>query len=113
MPTRYEKPQGLSQTTPEQMNPTPEVKAQILQLLHEGKTAQALACCEGFGEEYLLLKKELNTAKGQSDTSLTASEYFEAIKSRINYSLLELMGQLPDSSIPSTSLLSKFRNLFK
>jgi hypothetical protein len=88
-------------------------KAEILQLLQEQKTEKALERCQSYGDAYLLLHAQFSVAQKEWRKNLTASEYFEAIKSRINYSLLELMGQLPDSSIPSKSILSKFRNLFK
>ncbi len=73
--------------------PSPALKAKILQFLHERKTEQALALCVGLGDPFLLLQLRFNAAKNQGGKDLPAVEYFEAIQSKINYSLQELMGQ--------------------
>ncbi len=94
-----------------QENPSSQIKAEILQLLHKHKTEQALALYEGFGNEYLLLQVQLNAAKNQSGRGLIESEYFEATKSRVNDSLEALIGQITEPT-PSGSLLDKIRKLF-
>ena len=88
---------------------SPELKTQIHQLLYERKTEQALALCVGLGDQYLLLQAQLNAAKSQSDTDLLASEYFEATKSRINYTLQELMEQKMEPTFKNTWKSSIFR----
>ena len=93
--------------------PSSELKAKMLLLLHNGKTEQALALCEGFGDAFLMLQAQFYAAKNQSVRGLIESEYFEATKSKLNYALQALLGQTMESaSAPKASLFDKIRSLF-
>ncbi len=93
--------------------PSSEIRAEILQLIHKHKTEQALAMCEDFGDQYLLLQAQFYAAKNQSVRGLIESEFFEATKSKLNYALQALMGQtMESSSAPKASFLDKIRSLF-
>ena len=73
-----------------------EIKVNILKLLHRRKTEQAIALCEGFNDQFLLLQAQLNAAKNQYDTGLIESEYYEATKSRLNDSLQALIALITE-----------------
>ena len=75
------------------------VKAQILQLLHERKTAQALTLCADCSDQYLLFQAQLSVAKKQVDLGLIESDYWEMTESRINYALQAWIGQSPEPGI--------------
>ena len=92
--------------------PSPALKAKILQLLREHKTEEALALCEGMGEQYLMLRAQLDAARSQDDSDLIAAEYFEATKSKINFALQELMAQKTVDVPSKSSLLYKLRKFF-
>lgn len=91
---------------------TSQVKSEILQLLHKHKTEQALARCEDFGDDYLLLQAQLYAAKNQSGTGLLENEYFEATKSKVNDSLEALIGQITEPT-PSGGFWYMIMRLFK
>jgi hypothetical protein len=86
-------------------------KSPILQLLHRRQTEQALALCEGLGDAYLLLQMHLHLARNQSGLGLIESEYWEVAKSKINYTLQEMLEELPDEKPPKIGLLGKIRKL--
>jgi hypothetical protein len=92
--------------------PSPALKAKILQLLREHKTEEALALCEGMGEQYLLLRAQLNAARSQDDSDLIAAEYFEATKSKINDALQELMEQKTVSAPQKPNFIDRIRRFF-
>lgn len=71
-------------------------KAQILRLLHERKTAQALTLCADYSDQYLLFQAQLGAAKKQSELGLIESDYLEITESRINYALQAWIGQASD-----------------
>jgi len=91
--------------------PSSQIKAGILQLLHKHKTEQALAMCEGFGDDYLLLHAQLYAAKNEGGSGLIESEYFEATKSKVNDALEALMGQIPEPT-PRRGFWYKVMRLF-
>lgn len=91
---------------------TTELKTQILQLLHEHKTEQALALCEGLGEAYRLLQSQLNKARNHEKANLLAAEYFEATKSRINDALQELIAQTPEHTGQKPGFWASIRRYF-
>ena len=87
-------------------------KPQILQLLHQRQTEQALVLCADSGDEYLLLQMQFNLARKQSGMGLMESEYWEMTKSRINYNLQELLEELPDEKPLKRRWFHKIRRLF-
>ena len=92
--------------------PSPELKAKILQLIHEHNTEEALLCCQGLGEPYLLLQAQFNAAKNHGGNDLIAAEYFEATKSRINFALQELMAQKTMPVPQESSFFNSIRKFF-
>lgn len=100
--------------TASRQTPSADIKAQVLQLLQEQKTEKALNLCQEYGDDYLLLQASYSIAQKEWSKNLIASEYFEALKSKINYSLQELFGEIPERSpAPASSWLDKIRGLFK
>jgi hypothetical protein len=94
--------------------PSTDTKTQILQLLQEQKTEKALNLCQEFGDEFLLLQASFSLAQKEWRKNLIESEYFEALKSKINYSLQELLGEIPEhGSEPTSGWMDKIRGLFK
>jgi len=91
--------------------PSSQIKAEILQLLRKHKTEHALAMCEGFGDDYLLLQAQLYAAKKEGGSGLIESEYFEATKSKVNYALEALMGQITEPT-PSRGFWYKMMRWF-
>ncbi len=91
---------------------TSEVKTQLLQLLEQRQTEQALVLCTDMGDDILLLQMQLNLARNQSARSLMESEYWEVTKSKVNYTLQELLEELPDEQSQKTGLFNKIRRWF-
>ncbi len=88
-------------------------KSQILQLLRQRQTEQALALCAGTGDEYILLQTRLNLARKQSEMGPLESEYWEMTKNRINSVLQEMLEELPESKPQKKHWFSSIRRLFK
>lgn len=88
-----------------------KIRANILQLLRQHKTEQALTLCVGLGDQYLLLQAQMNAAKNQSDKGLIQFEYYEATKSRLN-DYLEAMLELTVPPSPE-GLLNKILRHFR
>lgn len=91
---------------------TSELKTQLLQLLEQRQTEQALVVCTELGDDFLLLQMQLNLARNQSASSLMESEYWEVTKSKVNYALQELLEQMPDEKPLKSGLFDKIRKLF-
>ena len=89
-----------------------EVKPQILLLLEQRHTEQALALCTDLGDDFLLLQMYLNLARNPSASSLMESEYWEVTKSKVNYALQELLEELPEARALKTGLFNKMRRWF-
>ncbi|MCC6281978.1 MAG: hypothetical protein IT262_15350 [Saprospiraceae bacterium] len=90
---------------------TSEVKTQLLQLLEQRQTEQALVLCTDMGDDFLLLQMQLNLARNQSARSLMEAEYWEVTKSKINYTLQEMLAEVPDEQPPKVGLWGKIRRL--
>jgi len=91
---------------------TSEDKKQLLQLLEQRQTEQALVVCSDLGDDFLLLQMQLNLARNQAASSLMESEYWEVTKSKVNYALQELLEELPDEKSPKTDFFNKIRRWF-
>lgn len=88
---------------------TSEDKTQLLQLLEQRQTEQALVLCTDMGDDFLILQMHLNLAHNQSARSLMESEYWEVTKSKVNYALQELLEELPNEKSSKIGFFNKIR----
>jgi len=70
-------------------------KSQVLQLLEERKTAQALAICKDFGDEYLLAQVQFAITQIMLENEVITNTQLETSNSRVRYVLHELLEQIP------------------
>ena len=89
-----------------------EDKTQLLQLLEQRQTEQALVWCTDLGDDFLLLQMQLNLARNQSARSLMESEYWEVTKSKVNYALQEMLEEMPNEKSSKIGFFNKIRRWF-
>jgi hypothetical protein len=74
-------------------------KAQLLELLNQGKTMEVLQICEPIGLMYVLLQQQLTNLEKDFEMGLVDYSNMEVIRNRIKFAVRNSIERLPDGPI--------------